>query len=52
MRNLGLTLNPIGMDRTSFIWGGWWSLRDIASTNIVWYLLQYRGIGGKQYIAQ
>jgi len=29
-----------------------WPVRDIAITNYVWYILPYRRVGGKQYIAQ
>ena len=29
-----------------------WPLQDISIVNIVWCVLQKRGVGGKQYIAQ
>jgi len=29
-----------------------WPLHDIAITNIVWQVLQFRVVGGKYYIAQ
>jgi len=32
--------------------GAHWPVHDIAITNIVWQVLQYRMVGGKHYIAQ
>ena len=47
--NLDLTESVQSRSRA---WWESWPLNDIAITNIVWQVLQYRMVGGNHYIAQ